>query len=265
MTRIKAKATGISESAGCILNLDYEQLYALADAHNAEFKSAEPFPHVAIDNLFDAVTYRQIADAFPASDSAIWKKPENAHTQGKLVTRRGERNLKEAFYDAAARAVFFELNSGLFLYFLERLTNIQGLMGDPYFAEAGFHCTEPGGRLDIHADFSHHDQIGLERRLNLIYYLNEDWNPEYCGALKLYDRELQPRKEFMPIANRCVIFATSETSFHGHPEPITAPPGTYRKSIALYYYTVPTGRRKTKIIFPEDPYFTFKVSEEQPT
>ncbi len=37
MTRVKAKAMGISESAGCILNLGYEYLYALADAHNADF------------------------------------------------------------------------------------------------------------------------------------------------------------------------------------------------------------------------------------
>jgi hypothetical protein len=251
-------------SAGSLLKLDYARLYALADERKAGFKSATPFSHVGIDNLFDPVTYRKIAAAFPASDSTIWKKPDNAHTQGKLVTRRGDSNLKESLYDDAARAVFFELNSGLFLHFLERLTNIPGLVGDPYFAEAGFHCTEAGGRLDIHADFSHHDQIGLERRLNLILYLNEDWKAEYGGALQLYDRDLQARQAFLPIANRCVIFETSETSFHGHPEPTTPPPGIFRKSIALYYYTLPTGRRKSKIIFPEDPDFTFRVSEEKP-
>jgi hypothetical protein len=44
--------------------------------------------------------------------------------------------------------------------------------------------------------------------------------------------------KFAPILNRCVIFETSEISFHGHPKPLNAPEGINRKSIATYYYTV---------------------------
>jgi hypothetical protein len=40
-----------------------------------------------------------------------------------------------------------------------------------------------------------------------------------------------------PEFNRAVIFATRSDTFHGHPEPWAAPPGVYRQSIALYYYT----------------------------
>jgi Rps23 Pro-64 3,4-dihydroxylase Tpa1-like proline 4-hydroxylase len=171
-------------------------------------------------------------------------------------------DLKERLYDEAARGIFLELNSGSFLRFLEILTGVSGLLGDPYLAEAGFHCIERGGFLDIHADFSHHDHTGLERRLNLLLYLNEDWKDEFAGALSLYDVDCRPIQMFSPIANRCVVFRTSEISYHGHPDPLQCPPGTYRKSIALYYYTVPTGRNRSRIIFPTDRKFTPKVTLE---
>jgi len=38
----------------------------------------------------------------------------------------------------------------------------------------------------------------------------------------------------MPILNRCVIFNTTNSSLHGHPEPLMGP---IRESIAVYYYT----------------------------
>jgi hypothetical protein len=34
-----------------------------------------------------------------------------------------------------------------------------------------------------------------------------------------------------------VVFTTTDTSFHGHPEPLACPEGRTRKSIALYYYS----------------------------
>ena len=34
-----------------------------------------------------------------------------------------------------------------------------------------------------------------------------------------------------------VVFATSEKSYHGNPDPVSCPTDRTRKSIALYYYT----------------------------
>ena len=39
-----------------------------------------------------------------------------------------------------------------------------------------------------------------------------------------------------PLINRCVVFETSDISFHGV-EPVTCPPDVARKSFAGYYYT----------------------------
>jgi hypothetical protein len=216
---------------------------------------APVFPHVVLDNLFDQQTYETAKNAFPSVDSPIWKKPENEHTRGKFVTKRGPEGIKELLYSHAARSLLRELNSASFLRFLELISGISGLIPDPSLAEAGFHCSGSGGFLDVHADFSHHDETGLERRLNLIYFVNEAWSDKWGGFLGLYDRDLNLENKIKPMGNRAAIFATSDISYHGHPEPMNLPDGVYRRSIAMYYYTIPTGREKTKIVFPNDRAF----------
>jgi len=244
------------------LNIDYDEMFSRSESQADQFLAAKPFPHIAIDNFFDAESYAFIRDTFPSPDSEIWKKPSNEHTKNKMVTKQGANGLKETSYTLQAKEVFRELGSASFLQYLEKMSGITGLIADPYLAEGGFHCSGNGGYLDAHADFSHHDHLGLERRLNLIMYLNDDWKPEYGGALSLFDEDLNPATSVEPIGNRCVIFKTSETSFHGHPVPMVLPDNIYRRSIALYYYSMPTQRQKSRIIFPMDPDFVHTQSKE---
>ncbi len=237
-------------------NFNYYDLFKVAEKKASEYKINKPFPHIQFDNFLKPSAYKKISKAFPKKDSVVWKTPSNIHTVGKSVTINGELGIKEYLYSEDARRFFYELNSGLFLTFLEKLTGIKGLIPDPYFSEGGFHRTASGGYLDIHADFSHSDKLGLERRLNLIFYLNDDWRKSYGGSLGLYDKKLNKIKEIIPKGNRVIIFTTSDHSFHGHPEPLTCPKNIFRKSIALYYYTVPTiNRNKSRILFPTDPDF----------
>jgi len=209
----------------------------------------KPFPHVVIDDFLPPSMAECALDFFPPDGSRVWKTPENPHTKSKSVM-----GVKD--FAPEVRHVFEYLNSAQVLMELEELFGIKGLVPDPYFVEAGYHRIGRGGFLDIHADFSHHDHTGLERRLNLILYLNKDWKEEYRGNLKLYGGDLRPLVEIMPIFNRAVIFETGETSYHGHPEPLNCPDGEYRKSIAIYYYTIPRPwRKKRPAFFPTDPEF----------
>lgn len=156
-----------------------------------------------------------------------------------------------------------ELHSSLFISFLEKLTGISGLIPDPYFAEGSYAMSKSDGYLDIHADFSHNDKLGLERRLNILIYLNNEWKNEYEGALNLYDENLCLVKKIYPIANRIAIFTTSENSFHGFPEAIKCPKSMVRKSINLYFYTAPRKEREMrKIFFPADPTFAPIVTKD---
>jgi hypothetical protein len=97
-----------------------------------------------------------------------------------------------------------------------------------------------GGFLNIHADFTVHPrQRTWQRRVNLLLYLNETWQPEWGGDLELWSRDMQRCEEkIAPVGNRAVVFSTDPESYHGHPDPMRCPPGVARKSLALYYFTV---------------------------
>jgi hypothetical protein len=103
---------------------------------------------------------------------------------------------------------------------------------------AGFHEIANGGRLGLHVDFRIHGRLRLQRRLNLLLYLNKSWQDSYGGHFEMWDKAIKQRvHRVAPLFNRCVIFNTDNNSWHGHPEPLNTPPGVTRKSMALYYYT----------------------------
>src|SRR5580698_3047972 len=133
----------------------------------------------------------------------------------------------------------------------ETLTGISSVLPDPYYTGGGLHQIRPGGLLEVHADFSYHNALRLDRRINVLIYLNKDWREEYGGHFELWDRDVtRAEKKILPIFNRCAIFSTTSVSFHGHPVPLACPPERNRKSIATYYYT--NGRPE------EDPELTHR-------
>jgi Rps23 Pro-64 3,4-dihydroxylase Tpa1-like proline 4-hydroxylase len=81
--------------------------------------------------------------------------------------------------------VLYFLSSREIINFLETLTGIEGLLPDPHLAGGGLHELRPGGFLKVHADFNRHTQMRADRRINLLIYLNKDWEPEYAGNLEL--------------------------------------------------------------------------------
>jgi Rps23 Pro-64 3,4-dihydroxylase Tpa1-like proline 4-hydroxylase len=122
--------------------------------------------------------------------------------------------------------------------FLAILTGIKGVIPDPYFVGGGLHQIKPGGKLAVHADFNHHEKLNLERRINVLIYLNKDWKEEYGGHFELWNKEMtRAEQKVLPVFNRCAIFSTTSISYHGHPNPLACPPDRTRKSIATYYYS----------------------------
>ena len=118
------------------------------------------------------------------------------------------------------------------------MTRIENLIADPHFEGGGLHQIVSGGKLAVHADFNKHTYFKLDRRLNMLIYLNKNWRDEYGGHFELWDRNMTKMvSKVAPLFNRVVIFTTSKDSYHGHPDPLTCPPDMTRKSLALYYYT----------------------------
>jgi hypothetical protein len=120
--------------------------------------------------------------------------------------------------------------------YFEKMTGIEGLVSDPWLRGGGCHYIQKGGKLDVHADFNLHPHLKLDRRLNAILYLNQPYDPLYQGQLELWNMDMSECvKKIDPIFNRLVVFETTDTSYHGHPEPWMG--YKPRISLALYYYT----------------------------
>jgi hypothetical protein len=141
---------------------------------------------------------------------------------------------------AVAASVVAMLQSAPFLRFLERLTGVEGLIGDPHCHHGGLHQILPGGYLKVHSDAPTQPALRLQRRVNVIVYLNREWSPAWGGDLELWDTAMSRCvQRIEPRFNRAVVF-DAVASNHGHPDPITPPPGVVRRSLALYYYVSPT-------------------------
>lgn len=205
---------------------------------HGEYSSADPFPNIVIDDFLPR----------PVVDMCIAEFDRSRRDDQRVFNRSQER-LKRQFkpdeMSPDARNLFYSFNSRPFLHIMENITGIKGLIPDPYFQGGGFHEISTGGHLSMHADFNHHKLMNLERRINVLIYLNDDWRDEYGGQLELWDADMNGCvKSVVPEANRCVIFNTTSFSNHGNPHPVTHPEGRTRKSIALYYYTATWGDEK---------------------
>jgi Rps23 Pro-64 3,4-dihydroxylase Tpa1-like proline 4-hydroxylase len=212
------------------LAFDAEQCREFGRSLAPEYQNASPFPHIVIDDFLPADLLRKVLAGFPS-------------TEGKAFFDRDQERFKFQLSpndsnSAVVRNLFAELNGEAFLTFLEEMTGIAGLIPDPHFIGGGLHETKIGGHLGVHADFNIHEELKLERKLNLLIYLNEDWSDDFGGALELWDRGMKAcEKRVAPVFGRAVIFNTALDSFHGHPDPLTCPPERSRRSIATYYYT----------------------------
>lgn len=195
-----------------------------------QYQHAEPFPHIVMEDFIDKDMLRQVAASYPS-------------IEGKRFFDRDQERFKFQFGpgeidSGLVRNILAELNSQAFLAFLEEMTGIKGLIPDPYYSGGGLHLTRKGGHLGVHADFNIHEGMKLERRLNLLVYLNEDWPEEYGGKLELWDKQMKGCEiSVAPLLGRAVVFNTSLDSYHGHPDPLTCPDTRDRRSIATYYYT----------------------------
>lgn len=220
----------IESSNGFVL--DHAKSREIGEDLMGEYAFAEPYPHAVIDNFLPTEMAEQLLAHFPVDAKSHDKTYEKGY--GGMHKRQ----ILPYDCDEYMRNAFAFFNSAPMLQFLEGITNIRGLLPDPYFSGGGLHETSRGGLLGIHADFRVNESLQILRRVNLLIYLNKDWQDSYGGMLELWDREMKSMvKSVSPIFNRCVIFNTDEDSFHGHPDPLTTPEGIARRSIALYYYT----------------------------
>lgn len=223
------------------LNTDIKDLKQLGKDKHDEYVNADPFPSIVFDNFFNEEILNQVAADFPDLSKQKDIISYDNHNEKKLEAKG------EKYFSDTTKGFMHYLNSQPVLEFLHELTGIQeSLVPDPYFMGGGYHEIKPGGLLKVHADFNKHDLTKLDRRINLLVYLNKDWDESYGGHFELWDKDMtRAHRKVLPVFNRVAIFSTTDFSYHGHPDALTCPPDRSRKSLALYYYS--NGRPKSEI------------------
>lgn len=199
------------------------------------FDGAFPFRHLVIDGFFAAQSADALLSQFPPFERG------NARTEngdlGQKSTVEKIRELGPAF-----EALDDLIQSKPFLDWLSAATGIPGLLYDPWYFGGGTHESREGQELDAHVDFNRHPATGWHRRLNLIVYLNREWEDSWGGSLELHTDPRRPDNQVTlvtPLFNRCVVFETTEWSWHGFSR-ITLPASRAditRRSVALYFYS----------------------------
>jgi Rps23 Pro-64 3,4-dihydroxylase Tpa1-like proline 4-hydroxylase len=203
--------------------IDWQMIEAVDPQHYA---AADPFPHIVLHDLIDADVLRIVASEFP--EPAAMESHFANHREMKYAESRWD------YFGDATEMVLTSLNSNRFVDQLARIAGIDGLRSDDSLLGGGIHQIVAGGLLGIHADFNLHDVLGF-RRLNVLVYLNDDWQDDWGGHLELWDSNGCHTK-IAPSIGTVVIFSTSRKAMHGHPHPLACPPDRARRSLATYYY-----------------------------
>ncbi|QWT19957.1 2OG-Fe(II) oxygenase [Bacillus sp. NP157] len=208
---------------------------ARTDDLATRFAMAQPFRHLVIDDFLDRVFVDALLAEFPAFERGNYIGDDG---------RPGGKSTVDAMpgLGPAYRRLDEIIQTPAFLAWIGRVTGIDDLLYDPFYLGGGTHENRDKQPLSAHIDFNFHPSERWHRRLNLIVYLNHAWEDSWGGLLELFRdpyADPEPMVRVAPHFNRCVIFETTENSWHGF-NPIAIPPeheGTTRKSVALYFYT----------------------------
>jgi glycosyltransferase involved in cell wall biosynthesis len=203
-----------------------------------EYSQAQPFPHIVIDNFLPPSLLNGVIDDFRNHNNWGWDNSDYSKDHQVKKFFSPWNNDGDTTLPINTKLILNYFNSPDVISMLEKLTGIDGLIADPTLLGAGMHKIESGGKLSIHADSRKHAATGNYRRINLLVYLNKDWNKEWGGSLQLWDKDMATMvQDIQPLFNRVVIFNTGADTYHGHPHPLNTPNGMSRISLALYYYT----------------------------
>lgn len=208
--------------------IDFERLEKSIAALAMQYQQASPFPHIALDHFLIPHIAEQAYETFPRL-SAMSSLGDYRH-------RKAQDPLLHKFDPIFSEIILGELHSERFLTFLSALTGIPGLIADPQLHAAGLAQGGDGSFLNVHIDHSSHPVQPWYRRVNLLLYLNQQWNESKGGHLELWDDKMKNLSAILPVFNRAVLFTASPISWHGYRKVKTSD-GDTRKSINLNYFT----------------------------
>ena len=177
-----------------------------------QYESAEPFPFLCIDNFLDPEFAKAVSESYPTFESASGR----GFSFDYVNERKKVQVTDVSKFPDPVKTLHDAISGQSFLDELAYITGIPNLLSDEKLLGGGMHVTGPHGRLDVHVDFNYVQDRELHRRLNILIYLNPRWDNDWGGEVELWDQDVRRcYQSLRPVINRCVIFRTDESSFHG--------------------------------------------------
>ena len=207
--------------------INFKLLHKKKDQFRTNYLSAEPFSHLAIDNIVDndklLKLYSQIPELETKSKDYIFANNKFEKSNYKILGPL----FNELYNDICSEEMC------KFLSYI----SAKKIIVDPDNHGGGLHQGKKNSSLDMHLDFNYHPlKKFLYREMNLLLYLNKNWKEEYKGHLKLEDLRTGLKKELGVPFNRLIIQQCGPHTLHGYDQ-TNFPEGNFRTSIATYAYT----------------------------
>ena len=200
-----------------------------------QMATAKPFPHLVAESMFNPVLLELVREEFDLEQTTHLHALRTSHESTYRSPIRPD-------LGPATQLYFGVVNSGWFIEMLAFVSETSDLIPDVSLFGGGMHETRAGGAFDVHRDFDRHPHTGLLNEMVFITYLNRDWNPQWKGALELWDMNRKACvTTVLPEFGRSILMKRTPDSFHGHPHPLNPPEGLTRRSVASYYYSNPEG------------------------
>ena len=219
-----------------------------------------PFNYIIIDNFLNYNFYNEIIKTLPDKiDENFWEYSNPIEV--KYVLDKKEK------YSEKLNILIKELSKDYFVDKLKKIFLIDNIEADETLHGSGLHYHPRYGRLNMHLDYEKHPILeNKQRKLNIIIYLNNEWEKDWEGATELWNNDMSNCVvKCYPSKNKAIIFETSELSWHGVPEKIMCPENIYRKTLALYYITPLKNKpEKNKLGSNKDGYRTKAVFIKRP-
>jgi len=219
-----------------------------------------PYNHVVINNFLNENYYNSLISSLPNNvDNNFWYYCNPIEV--KYVLDKKDKISQEV------NNLIDNLSSDNFVNKLKSIFDMNDISADDTLHGSGIHYHPRNGRLNMHLDYEKHPILeNKQRRLNIIFYLNDEWKEEWNGATELWDANMTKCiYKCYPEKNKAIIFETSEMSWHGVPEIIKCPEGMYRKTLALYYISpLKSNPTKNKLGADEDGFRKKAVFVKRP-
>jgi Rps23 Pro-64 3,4-dihydroxylase Tpa1-like proline 4-hydroxylase len=220
--------------------IDFYRLESNLPALQKAYENASPFQHLVLDDFLTPEGLAELRlEEFCKTASTTQKSSDFMFAKNKIE------NPKIEEISDVTRRLRDEMLSDRFRVFLSEVVGVTVFV-DSDFTGGGLHQGGDGSFLEMHADFTRHPlKSEWIRELNILLYLNRDYDAAWGGALDLQHSQTRARSSIAPVENRAVIMLTKPHTLHGY-KTIRFPKDRYRTSIAAYAYALDDGTRDVR-------------------